>query len=164
MAAETPLDASRLGSLGQAFLAVVREHWPGFLPHTRVRDVGGDAELVLEVPSPRGPEGPVLWICADVHLDEVIVAFGGGHSHGGAWRSAADPDHRFAATIELIAGILDDEVVGCGLDGGGGALARRDRLEQQPFWPRVRSLRSWSGAHDLERDPGGGPGDAALDA
>ena len=129
-----------------AFLSVVQERWPEFMSYSSISEHG---DLVVEYPSPYTMNASVLWISADVHYDEIIVSFGGGHMHGGAWDDISAPDYQFQSTIKLIDAILNDEVVGCTLKSGG-ALGYLEYLKKQPYWCNVRSIRSWCGTHDVD--------------
>ena len=127
-----------------AFLAVVREQWPEFMEFAVTNDAG---DLVIEYPSPHRRDAMALWISADADLDEMIVGFGGGHSHGGPWNNPAAGDYQFKSTIEFIDGILAEDVVGCTLISGG-AIGYLEHLKQQPYWCEVQSVHSWRGTHD----------------
>lgn len=101
-------------------------------------------DLVVEVRSP-ADDGRTVQITVDIHADEVIVAFGGGHSHGGDWRAPDDPDYGFAQTFRLLSEIFDEQVVGYSLPRGGGGLAHVDAIRGLP---RDATIRSWRGALD----------------
>ena len=137
---------SKPSKIKNAFLAVVRDRWPEFIGFATTND-GGD--FVIEYPSPHRSDGMVLWISADADLDEVIVGFGGGHSHGGPWDEPDAADYQFKSTIEFIDSILAEDVVGCTLTSGG-SIGNLNSLKQQPYWCNVRSVRSWRGTHDEE--------------
>lgn len=74
----------------------------------------------------------MLWIAADADLDEIIALLAGSHSHGGPWADFAAPDYEFAASIEFIEGILEEEVVGCTLKSGG-VVGRLDQLRHEGY-------------------------------
>lgn len=140
------LDEARLTEIGTAFLAVVRGRWLAFLKFASLSEFD---EVTIEYPSPHTAHALALWISADVHTDEVIVAFAGGHSHGGPWRAPEDEDFEFRSSIKFIEGILSEAVVGCVLKSGG-AIGYLDAMKQQPYWNDVQSIRSWRGKHDAD--------------
>lgn len=142
------MDKSKLARIGSAFLDVVRTRWPEFLPFASITEFG---ELRIEFPSPISPRMPVLWITTDVHSDEVIVGFGGGHSHGGPWDDPSSPDFAFAESVAFINAILRDEVVGCSLASGGGAIGYIDHMRDRKYLGKAKSIRSWSGDLDVDR-------------
>ena len=77
------MDEARIGEIGKAFFGIIQARWPQFIPFF-VED--GSSDLVINYPSPHRSDGLGLYLLADADLDEMIVGFGGGHSHGGPWR------------------------------------------------------------------------------
>ena len=141
------METSRLAPIGTAFLELLQTRWPEFTQHASVDECGS---LVVTVPSPHGSDGAVLWLSADADSDEVIVAFGGGHSHGGPWLQLGDLDYQFQASARLIDDVLVERVVGCTIGAGGGALGSLDQLRCASWWRDVRAIRSWRGTHDWD--------------
>ncbi|MFT7463067.1 MAG: hypothetical protein ACI9EF_001409 [Pseudohongiellaceae bacterium] len=140
------LDESRLTEIGTAFLRVVRARWPELEDFASLSEYD---ELTIECPSPHTAHAPVLWISADVHTDEVIIAFAGGHSSGGPWDEPESADFEFRSSIKFIDGILSEAVVGCVLKSGG-AIGYLDYLKEEDYWSEVQSVRSWKGMHDAD--------------
>jgi hypothetical protein len=138
----TNLEISELQGVAKAFGEMICARWPEFLQHASTRQ----GSLWIELPAPSG--ATTLWIRADVDFDEVIIGIGGGHSHGGEWEQADDPDYRFEASVRFIGDILADRVVGCSHCGGGGSIGTLDHLRAVPWWRSVVEVRSWTGVHD----------------
>jgi hypothetical protein len=136
------IDETRLGPVAAAFLSVVGARWPDLLLHA----VEEEGSLVFTVPAPMG--SAVLWIAADIDFDEVIIGFGGGHSHGGPWQAGEAADGDFHRTIAFLDDIFAERVVGCRFEDGGGALCSLDVARASPWWAHVRAVRSWRGRHD----------------
>jgi hypothetical protein len=90
-------------------------------------------------------------IVADIDYNEVVIGIGGGHSQGGPWQEAGDPDFRFEASICFIGKILADKVVGWSHKGGGGSMGELEYLRASSWWASVAEVRSWSGVHDEHR-------------
>ena len=141
------MEITRLAPIGTAFLELLKARWPGFVEHANVDESGS---LVVTVPSPHRPDGAALIITADADCDEVIVAFGGGHSHGGHWLDHGDLDYQFQATTRFIDDLLSERVVGCSLRGGGGAIGYLDQARSASWWSDVQAIRSWCGSHDWD--------------
>tara|TARA_R110002073_G_scaffold87721_4_gene208339 strand:- start:331 stop:747 length:417 start_codon:yes stop_codon:yes gene_type:complete len=136
-----------LVDIGTAFLELLRARWPEFAQHASVDECGS---LVVTMPSPRRSDGTSLWLSADADSDEVIVAFGGGHSHGGPWLELCDVDYQFQASARLLDDVLAERVVGCTIGGGGGAIGSLDQMRSASWWSDVRAIRSWLGTHDWD--------------
>ena len=109
------MDASKLAPIGKEFLAVVQARWPEFLKYASVDDSGS---LVIEYPSPSRTDAAQLWISADADFDEVVIGFGGSHSHGGPWNQPDSADVCFNSSAEFIDTILNETVVGYTLRSG----------------------------------------------
>lgn len=140
------MDHSQLGEIGQALIKILGERWPEFLDHRRVRD---DRDLEIRYPSPHRADLKELLVLGDADLDEVIISFDGGHSHGGPWREPGDVDHGFAGSVRLIQAILDETVVGYELENGVRAIAELDGLRRSEEWGKVKHVASWRGTHDV---------------
>ncbi len=82
------MDESQLPPINRAFLAVACERWPEFLPSASIQDFG---ELVIECPLQSPDAGPILWVSADDHLNEVVIGLAGGHSLGWTWDDSSAP-------------------------------------------------------------------------
>ena len=141
------MNTSRLTPIGNAFLKLIRSRWPELLDHARVDDCGS---LVIEYASPHRSDAETLWISADADLDEIIIGFGGGHSHGGPWTDPDSPDHAFHASEKFLADLFAERVVGCTLTTGGGSIGYLDELRTVSWWGDVRAIRSWRGSHDWD--------------
>ena len=139
------MDASKLAPIGKEFLAVVQARWPEFLKYAAVDDSGS---LVVEYPSPSRPDDAQLWISADADFDEVIIGFGGSHSHGGPWNQPDSADFGFNSSVEFIDNILNETVVGYTLQSGELGIGLLDYIKAAPYWKDVQSIRSWQGTHD----------------
>ena len=138
------IDEGRLTLIGSKFLRVIKDRWPEFLNFASLQV---DNELVIEYPSPHSANAPVLWISADVHLDEMIVGLAGPHSNGGPWNDPSELDYEFRSTIKFIEAILREEVVAC-MWRTGGAIGQLEYLKSQAYWKDVQSIRSWRGSFD----------------
>lgn len=139
------MDEPQPGEIGAAFLNSIRSRWPKLLPFATVASSSQD--LVIDYPSPFRSDGECLHITADADLDELIIGFGGGHSHGASWRHPGDPDHEFRGTIRFIEGIFEERVVGATLKAGGW-IGELSALKASEHWASVRAVRSWRGTHD----------------
>lgn len=141
------MEISRLAPIGTAFLELVQTRWPEFVQHASVDECGS---LVVTVPATDRSDGAVLWFCADADYDEVIVAFGGGHSHGGPWLELGDIDYQFQASTRIIDDVLAERAVGCTIGAGGGAIGYVDQMRSASWWSDVQAIRSWRGSHDWD--------------
>ena len=139
------MDEARIGEIGKAFFGIIQARWPQFIPFF-VED--GSSDLVINYPSPHRSDGLGLYLLADADLDEMIVGFGGGHSHGGPWREPGDVDYGFGGSIAFIEGILDESVVHAVYESGGGRMGDLSTLKAREDWGSVVTIRSWRGTHD----------------
>lgn len=139
------LDLGAASEFACAFHKALVARWPEFAPHA---DFNAFGDLTFEVPrnvaiDALGEE--VLIVIADEDLDETLIAFGGGHSHGGAWRTATDPDHQFRGSIKFIEDILAERVIGFSTGQGGGGMGSREWVDSQE---NANHVRSWQGTYD----------------
>lgn len=140
----SPIDLTNAPEIAQELFEVLVARWPSFANHASLRE-GGD--LVFEVPrgTVDGQLSPEpLFITADSDLDETIIAFGGGHSHGGAWRSPDDPDFQFRGGLSFVENILEERVMGFSM-GAAAGLAFKETIDAMEGVTRVRS---WRGTYD----------------
>ncbi len=140
------IDLSQANELARAFHGAVVTHWPEFAAFARLNESG---ELVFEVSrnlADNEGDRVCLVATADEDLDETIIAFGGGHSHGGDWRCPTGPDFRFQGSIRLIEDIIAERVIGYSTEAGGGGLGSH---QQMASLENVTDVRSWRGTYDL---------------
>lgn len=131
--------------VAREFLEVVKVRWPEFIPS--IKKVGGD--LIIDHPSPFTEQK--IWISADVDTDEIIIGFGGTHSHGYDWREIGSPDYRFEWSTGLIDDILSGVVFFFEFKSGEySRMYSKDKPESPPLGAKV--MLSWTDQRLLAPD------------
>jgi hypothetical protein len=89
------------------FWRIVRKRWPEFLPYATLGYLG---DFEIQFPIQGEVQDVELYILADIHSDETVVAIHGRHSHGGLFCDPRSPDFMFFRSVQWIEELLNREL------------------------------------------------------